>query len=178
MSHTRLVEADYEDKSLIRNLMQFYLYEITAFDGAGPNRHGLFEYRYLDHYWTEDGRAAGRVPFLIQVGDDVAGFALKHRWSVISRSPDASTVAEFFVLPSWRRQGVGRAAATTLFDRFPGPWEVRELRTNLSAQRFWCTVIGAYTNGNYQELDLGPNEWDGPTQVFIAGAHLSRGAGS
>lgn len=168
MSDVRLIQADYEDKSLIRNLMQFYLYEITAFDGARPNRHGLFEYRYLDHYWTKDGIDAGRVPFLIHAGDDVAGFALKNRWSVVSRSPDASTVAEFFVLPPWRRQGVGQAAAIALFDRCPGRWEVRELRANRSAQRFWRAVINAYTAGDFQDLDVANDEWDGPIQVFSA----------
>lgn len=168
MNEVRLVDAGYEDKTIIRNLMQCYLHDLSAFGGFGPNEHGLFEYRYLDLYWTAGGTAEGRAPFLIRIGDELGGFALKHRWSVVDRAPDVNTVAEFFVLGMWRRRGVGRAAATALFDRFPGQWEVRELRANLPAQRFWRSVIADYTAGAYHEVDLHNAAWDGPVQMFTA----------
>lgn len=166
MSDVQLVEAEYEDKRFIRNLMQFYLSEMSIFGGATPNQHGTFEYRYLDHYWTDNGVAEGRAPFLIHADGDIAGFALKNRWSVINRTPDVSTVAEFFVMSRWRRQGVGRATAFSLFDRFPGPWEVRELRANLPAQHFWRSVIAEYTAHAWQEIDFQDDAWDGPVQLF------------
>lgn len=168
MNRVRLMDAAYEDKTVIRNLMQCYLHDMSAFGGFGPNQHGIFEYRFLDLYWTADGIAEGRAPFLIWIGDDLGGFALKHHWSVVDGAPVVNTVAEFFVLGMWRRRGVGRAAATALFDRFPGRWEVRELRANLPAQRFWRSVIDGYAAGAYHEIDLQNAAWDGPVQVFTA----------
>lgn len=173
MSDVRLVEADYGDKALVRNLMQFYLYEMSAFDGSSPNRHGVFEYPRLDQYWTEEGGEDGRVPFMIGVDGTTVDFALRNRWSVVEQAGTACTVAEFFVLRTWRRQGVGRAAATSLFDRFSGPWEMRELRANLPAQCFWRSVISAYTGGMLWGIDVWNDAWDGPVQTFTANSPSS-----
>ena len=38
-------------------------------------------------------------------------------------SRPARTIAEFFILRKYRRQGVGDMAARHVFDLFPGPWE-------------------------------------------------------
>jgi predicted acetyltransferase len=75
-------------------------------------------------------------------------------------------VAEFFVMRKYRRQGVGTVVATRLFDSFRGRWEVRELKTNLAAIAFWRRVIGAYTNGNYEETLIDDERWHGPVQSF------------
>jgi predicted acetyltransferase len=36
------------------------------------SEHGLYEYKYVDNYWSEDGRH----PCFIQVEEKLAGFAL------------------------------------------------------------------------------------------------------
>ena len=41
----------------------------------------------------------------------------------------------------YRRQGVGRAAAAELFQRFSGPWRVRQQKTNPRATAFWRMAI-------------------------------------
>ena len=66
-----------QDKPIFRNLMHLYLYDFSEHNGRDPNPHGLFEYAYLDHYWTSNSQAEGRVPFLITVDGRLAGFALK-----------------------------------------------------------------------------------------------------
>ena len=67
-------------------------------------------------------------------------------------------------MAGYRRRGVGRKAATTLFDRYHGTWEVFQMRKNLDAVPFWRAVIRQYTGGNFQEL-ASPLE-DGTVQVF------------
>jgi predicted acetyltransferase len=129
----------YADKDVLRHLMELYLYDFSEFDGRDLGPHGTYEYRYLDHYWTEPGR----FPFFIRHNSDLAGLALVR---FVDGSAD---MAEFFVMRKYRRQGVGAQAARQLFDRFQGHWDVRELSTNAPAQKFWRSVIGAYAS--YEE---------------------------
>jgi predicted acetyltransferase len=60
-------------------------------------------------------------------------------------------MAEFFVLGTHRRRGIGRAAAELIFSRFAGRWEVAEALANTDAVGFWRRVVTAYTRGRYDE---------------------------
>jgi predicted acetyltransferase len=161
-----LLEAAAEAKPIFHNLMQLYLHEMSEWSGADPDRHGLYAYPYLDRYWTAEGRDEGRVPLLIMADDRLAGFVLKNRWSYRGAPETEHTVAEFFVLRKWRRQGVGRRAALELFRRFPGRWEVGEEHHHLAAQAFWRAVIGEYTAGAFREVQVDSPAWHGPVQLF------------
>ncbi|WP_029420187.1 GNAT family N-acetyltransferase [Alicyclobacillus macrosporangiidus] len=149
-----------EEKSVLRNLMHLYLYDLTEFTHEDVSRHGLFEYKYLDHYWTE----ADRHAFFIAVDDHLAGFVLVNRHSIVLES--ANTVAEFFVMRKYRRQGVGSQVVMKVFDMFPGAWEIRLLYNNTAAWAFWRSVIRLYTGGQYQEQILNDERWTGPILTF------------
>lgn len=147
MREVRVVEvvaAGEADKAIIRNMLQLYLHDFSEFEGWDLDAHGLFGYRYLDHYWVE----AGRFPFLIRVDGQLAGFALVRR----EDGPEAvAHLAEFFVLRAYRGRGVGTAAAEAVFRRFPGAWQVNELPRNVGALAFWRRVIGMLTDGAFEE---------------------------
>jgi predicted acetyltransferase len=51
-----------------------------------------------------------------------------------------------------RRRGVGQRAASLLFSRFDGEWEVLEDDSNRDALAFWRRVIGQHTSGRYREI--------------------------
>ena len=112
--------ATYREKAILRNLMQYYLYEFSELDGVVMIESGLFDYHYLDHYWTEPDR----YPFLVRVDGKLAGFALLRRGTYFPRQEDQTEtpmiIAEFFVMKNYRRNGVGVQVAFQLFDRFPG----------------------------------------------------------
>jgi len=150
----------YEDKPVLRNLMQLYLYDMSEFDNEDMSHHGLFEYKYLDHYWIEKDRHA----FYIEVEAHLAGFVLVNRHSILV--DDANTIAEFFVMKKYRLHGIGEYIAGYLFDLLPGEWEVRELSNNTVAQSFWRKVIVQYTKSDYQECILSDERWNGPIQTF------------
>jgi predicted acetyltransferase len=134
------------EKPVIERLLEFYIYDYSEFTGWDVNGQGQFGYRYLDNYWTE----ANRFPFLVRVDGAIAGFALV---TVLEKDGAPETdVSEFFVMRKYRRLGVGRIVAATLFDRFPGQWRVRQILANVPAQGFWRSVIGSYTNGDYTEF--------------------------
>jgi predicted acetyltransferase len=126
----QVVPADLRDKAVVRRLLELYRYDFSEFDGSNVDRHGEYGYGYLDAYWTEPGRR----PFLIRADEQWAGLALV-------RTGPPTDMAEFFVLRKYRRSGVGRRAAAALFALFPGPWRVRQQRSNPASTAFWRSVI-------------------------------------
>lgn len=143
--NVELLPADVDDKPVIANLLQLYLYDFSEFTGWAINEHGLFTYPWLDHYWKDSDRA----PFLLRVDGELAGFALVHTSETNGRR--VHHLAEFLVLRKFRRMGVGETAAGLLFERLPGPWSVAEMDRNVVAQRFWRKVIDRYTHGAFSE---------------------------
>ena len=150
-------QATFEDKSILRNLLELYEYDSTEIEPHDVDAHGLYGYRWLDHYWTE----AGRYPFLVKVDGKLAGFVL-----VRTLEDDTYSMAEFFLLRKYRRQGVGQFVARRIFDMFPGQWDVAQVENNHAAQAFWRKVISEYTQGNFQERRTNNEEWKGPIQTF------------
>ena len=163
-----VVEASLEQKPVLHRLMQLYLYDASDFTGDDPNQEGVFSYRYFEEYWREPDR----FPFLIYCDGNLAGFLLVNTYTVVLEQGAGMSIAEFFVMRKYRRQGVGKQAAFCTFDRFPGPWEVREHDKNYAGQEFWRAIISEYTGGDYLETVLDTPSWTGPVQTF----HNSRGA--
>jgi predicted acetyltransferase len=157
--------ASIDDKSVLRNLMELCQHDYSEYDGADVDEHGLFGYRYLDHYWTE----AGRTAFLVIVAGKLAGFALVRTIEAQDKRL-THTVAELFVMRKYRRQGIGRQVAWRLFDLFPGHWSIAQEEGNRPAQSFWRQVIAEYTQGAYTDEVLETEEWHGPRQRFQSGA--------
>lgn len=165
--------AGIDDKPVVDNLLQLYLHDMSDYVSTSISPEGRFAYPYLDRYWSEEGAAEGRVPFIFAVNGELAGFALKGSHSRLGQPPPVSSVTEFFVLRQWRGQGIGRAAAFALFEEFAGRWEVAQLRANEPAHRFWRRAIDAYTNHRFLDEDIDTERWDGFVQVFDspAGKH-------
>ena len=162
-----ITPAPKRDRPILRRLMELYLYDFSEFDLADIGPRGLYTYPYLDAYWIDPNRH----PFLIRVEGRLAGFVLVTRYSYLNGEVDlalgaAWVIGEFFVMRRYRRQGIGEAAARQVFDRFPGAWQVAQLRENTPATAFWRKVIGRYTHGQYQEHQLDDENWCGPVQTF------------
>ena len=162
-----VVPVPYEDKTVLHQLIQFYRYDSSEYDGHALTKHGVYLYKYLDHQWTEPYRR----PLFIQADGELAGFALvslavPREFVKASVAPATNVIGDFFVMRKFRRQGYGKQAAFTIFDRFPGVWEIRQTANNAPANRFWNSVIREYTNGSYQEVMLHGESWNGPVQLF------------
>lgn len=160
----RLAQRD--DAPTLGNMLHLYLHDLSPFTGATIGDDGRFAYPRLHRYWSEEGNDEGRVPYIILVEGELAGFALKSSHSCLGQSTPVSNVSEFFVLRRWRGQGVGGMAARALFDRFAGQWEVAQLRRNVPARAFWIQVIDDYTHHRFVEHDLKNERWDGFVQTF------------
>ncbi len=162
-----LTPIEYEDKTVLYNLIQFYRYDSSEFDGHVLTSHGVYLYKYLDHQWTEEYRR----PLFIKTDGELAGFALvaldvPKEFVKVSDALETNIIGDFFIMRKFRRKGLGRESAFTIFDRFPGPWEIRQTAANTPANQFWKRVIHAYTGGSYKEMILEGERWTGPVQVF------------
>ncbi|MBN1766128.1 MAG: GNAT family N-acetyltransferase [Sedimentisphaerales bacterium] len=141
-----VTEAREQEKSILQNLARFYVYDLSEFTGWPCRDDGLFGMNDLSEYWEDKTK----FPFLIKVDSELAGFTLVNRWDPME--PEATCEAyEFFILRRFRRRGVGRYAAETLFELFPGRWLVAQLPRNKPAIAFWRNVIDHYTGGHYEE---------------------------
>src|SRR3954464_13541478 len=118
-------DVTYGDKEVLRRLIEFYDYDFSEILGWDVNEHGTFGYRYFDQYWTDPDR----LPLFIRVDGRLAGFAL-----VAAGEPH--DMAEFFIMRKYRRTGIGTEAARAIFERFPGPWQVRQEEANVGAIDF------------------------------------------
>jgi predicted acetyltransferase len=94
-------------------------------------------------------------PLLIAKGSDAVGFALVTRPRIPAAgaaTPAADfLMSEFFVREKHRQIGIGRNAATLIFDRFAGEWEIVEYQRNPGSVEFWRKVVAAYSLGRYTE---------------------------
>ena len=63
------------------------------------------------------------------------------------------SIAEFMVLPKFRRNKIGKKAAFTCFDIYTGNWEVSPSYGSEQAYLFWKNVIDEYTEKSNQYED-------------------------
>ena len=92
-------------------------------------------------------------PLVILKGPEPAGFALvtRPRIAAVGEGTVNYHMSEFFVRKQYRRLGIGRDAATLIFDRFAGDWDIVEYQRNPGAVAFWRRVVSAYCGGRYTE---------------------------
>jgi len=154
--------ATITERPILRNLMELYQYDFSEFDGADLSSLGYYDYPYFDHYWVDPER----MPFLVRVDGNLAGFALVARFNYLTGLKDNWVMAEFFVLRKYRRQGVGEHVARFIFDQFPGEWQVGQITENQAAAAFWRKVIARYTHENFREHNLDNDNWRGLVQIF------------
>ncbi len=70
----KLIQASQEYKDVIKNLMQFYIYDFSEYALSVMFKRGLFGgYPCLEDYWKEENH---RFPYVIKRDETYVGFAL------------------------------------------------------------------------------------------------------
>ncbi len=92
-------------------------------------------------------------PLVILKGADPVGFALVTRLRIPLAGTEGASfrMSEFFIRRPHRRAGVGRNAATLIFDRFTGEWEILEYQRHPGSVAFWRRVLAVYCPGMVTE---------------------------
>ena len=135
----RLVPVQKEERNLLWNINQKYLYEMTLYYPDPMDEEGNYHYGHFEEYFTDPQRKAF---FLFDNGVRV-GFAMVHPYSVLEHSPDY-TMAEFAIFPTFRRKGYAEDAARLIFSRYPGNWEIKYNEKNVAAKSLWQKVTAPY----------------------------------
>jgi predicted acetyltransferase len=144
-----LVPVTEGDKPVLLNLVQFYCYDMSVVRGVDVTEHGLFTYRYVDHYFLEPDRDA----LFVRHDGALAGFVMSRELS-----PNEREVAEFFIMRRYRRAGVGTTAAHELFSLHKGRWVVAFDDANTDARAYWPNVVERAAVGAVDRLNVGPPE--------------------
>jgi len=139
-----LEEVKPEDKAILFRMLQYSLFEESISDLNEMDDQALFEYRWFDSYFTEDGRDAY---FIRGKGSNkLLGFAMVNTY--VQKFHEGHSIAEFMVVPKYRRNKIGKQAAIKCFQRYGGNWEVSPSYGSEAAYRFWKYTIDEYTHKN------------------------------
>lgn len=128
-----------EQKELLWNIHQKYLYEMTNFYDDKMDAVGNYVYEYFDAYFFEQNRKV----FLIYSEENLAGFAMINNHSYIGENPDY-VLAEFTVFPMFRRKHIALDAINQIFKMLGGKWEIKFNEKNTPAKNLWQKITARY----------------------------------
>lgn len=124
----RMITVAKENSEIFHRLLQCYEAEFSKITKKIPNEDGLF-------------------PLDIQLGGSIFGLILfcKNQpigvAAVESKTSNIYEGKEFYVVPSFRRLGVGAQFAYLLFSTYPGEWEIKQIDGATDAVRFWRKTL-------------------------------------
>ena len=95
-----VTQLPHTETTIVENLAKFYAYELSIYTKFPCPNDGLFFCRDSDFWRTEENRY-----FVFRVDEELAGFTIVDH--VGANAKVENNVAEFLVLPKFRRQGVG-----------------------------------------------------------------------
>ena len=139
-------EVAKSQEQLLYNLLQKYLYEMTAYYDDPMDENGNFSYPYFPYYFTE----ADRQAFFLYDDETMIGFALINAHSFTGEAVD-NGIAEFTIFPAYRHRGKGMEAIEALRAVRKGSWQLKYSTTNPRAAAFWNKIKEKY-NGHEQKL--------------------------
>ena len=141
------VTIDYKD--ILYRLLQYSLFEESEYDLNEMNNNAIFEYKYFDRYFTDDDRDAYFIRE--QNTNKLLGFAMVNTYVQIF--DNEHSIAEYMVIPKYRRNKIGKRVAIELFNKYKGNWEVKPSFNSNKAYLFWKNVVEDYTHNNFKMKD-------------------------
>lgn len=144
-----LSEVKKEEKEILYRLLQFSLFEESSTDLNEMNEKAFFEYKWFENYFTDNDRNA----FFIkeEKTNKLLGFVMINEY--VQRFTKGHSIAEFMVIPKYRRNGIGKKVAIECFNKYEGNWEVSPSYGSKVAYSFWKKVIDEYTNNDNEFID-------------------------
>lgn len=162
-----LERGEPHQRATLTNLVQLYIHDFSEFLSVQGKLTAGEDGRFadllrLDEYWS----APDRSVWFIRAGGQLAGFALLNKRSHCDRPVDFN-MGEFFVMRTFRRDGVGARAAVDLIQMHPGQWEIAVSARNTPALAFWPRVIAAAGARDVEHLQGDGKQWTGPITRFV-----------
>ena len=142
-----LIPIPVSEKAALKAVLDPYLIEHA--DQVDPQGiHGdPGSYDFFDPYWVDPARH----PYWIVADGERVGFCLVNTHAP-SGQPIDHAIAEFCVLPAYRRAGLGRAALAAVLARHPGQWELQVYRSNRQGFAFWPRALAAAGVADWEQI--------------------------
>lgn len=144
MIQYKLERVKIEEKDILYRLLQYSLFEESLTDLNEMNSEAIFEYKWFDNYFSDENREAYFIKE--QDSNKLLGFAMVNQY--MQKNEDGHSIAEFMIIPKYRRLKIGKRVAIDLFNMHKGIWEVKPSYDSKSAFLFWKNVIDKYTNND------------------------------
>jgi len=141
-----LIHVKENDKSILKKLLELYDSEPNDYEEKEECKREPYEYKYLEHYFSQKNWWA----YFIMANDDYAGFVMINPMAEVSDAETDYSISEFFVMPKYRRTGVGRFAVYKTLDTHKGKWQLTRDPRDKNSVSFWNKIIDEYTNGNFE----------------------------
>lgn len=158
---TEIKRVTLDKRDTLSNLLEKYNYEFSQYDKRQFDSNGLFGYKYLDNYFTDNDRFA----YFIYADNILAGFVLLNKYQECERPIDWS-IAEFFVSYNFRRAGVATEAVRQIFEIHKGYYHIKYHKKNEASVVLWNNIAKKYSNGNY-EVCAGDEPFDDGTEATV-----------
>ena len=153
-----LVKIHHNNLKAFKNLEQSYEAEFSNLTLKMPDENGLFK---TEHEILPNDQYIGYLLYYNQ--KTPIGFCL------VNISDEVKDIAEFYIVPAMRKKKFGSKLAFMIFNKHPGPWQVRQINGANHAINFWRNVIKSYTRNKYNESIVQDDHWGCVTkQQFLA----------
>lgn len=140
IEQVKLEKIEVQDKEVLENIYQFYLYDMSVYNNEDIDSMGLYDVEFLNLFFKEEGLTA----FFIKIDKKIGGVILLQSDKWAPSSGEDYYISEFFVLKKYRRNGVGKKALKELFSLYPGKYVLGQLPNNNPAIDFWKSVYFEY----------------------------------
>jgi predicted acetyltransferase len=123
-------------KEHMRKYFYDYLTELSEFDPHIVfDENGSPVYKWYDAYWEDNGR----YPIFLIINNQIAGLSM-----VRFLGEDVYEMAEFYVLPEFRKDGNAIWFAGEVVKLFDGNFEISTRHTNPRAIKFWDKFVKTF----------------------------------
>lgn len=120
------------------NLAQAYEAEFSSITKKQPDQNGLFA---LDTPIDEE-----HIAFIPYLNDNPVGLA-----NIRKHPPSNYEVCEFYIVPVYRKMGLGTKVVHTIWRQYPGKWTIKQMQGAEYATQFWRHTIVNYKETQYTE---------------------------
>jgi predicted acetyltransferase len=122
---------------VFKNLAQAYEAEFSSITAKIPDKNGVFA---LDTI----------------LSDSIIGYIWLHEkspvgFALVDLAEEPFNVCEFYIIPSLRKNKLGKILFLEVLNRHPGQWQVKQLPSAIHATSFWRAIIKEYTSDNFRE---------------------------
>ena len=142
-----IIDVKQDEKEKLYKLLQYALYDGSQYIDNDINEDCIFEYRWFDNYFTDNDRNS----YFIKSGNAYVGMVMVNE--NLKFNKDGKCIAEFLIMPRFRRNHIGKKVAMEIFNMYPGWWEVEPIENSESAYKFWKKTIEEHTLNNFEIKD-------------------------